>query len=105
MAWLALFVAGLFEAGMVVGLKLSEGFTRLWPGLLVLVSGGLSFFLLSLAMRTISAGTAYAIWMAIGASGAVLVGILVFGEPADLLRLGGIAFVLVGVLMLRFAEA
>ena len=104
MAWILLFVAGLFEAGMVVGLDFSEGFTRLWPSLLTLVSGGISFFLLSLAMQSIPAGTAYAVWTVIGASVVVLLGILFLGEPANLLRLAGIAVVLGGVLMLRFAE-
>jgi quaternary ammonium compound-resistance protein SugE len=103
-AWILLFVAGLFEAGMVVGLDSSEGFTRLWPSLLTLVSGGISFFLLSVAMQSIPAGTAYAVWTAIGASIVVVLGILFLGEPANLLRLAGIAVVLGGVLMLRFAE-
>jgi quaternary ammonium compound-resistance protein SugE len=103
-AWIILFVAGLFEAGMVVGLDSSEGFTRLWPSLLTLVSGGISFFLLSVAMQSIPAGTAYAVWTAIGASIVVVLGILFLGEPANLLRLAGIAVVLGGVLMLRFAE-
>ncbi|HVF02805.1 MAG TPA: multidrug efflux SMR transporter [Rubrobacteraceae bacterium] len=104
MAWILLFVAGLFEAGMVVGLDSSEGFTRLWPSLLTLVSGGISFFLLSVAMQSIPAGTAYAVWTAIGTSIVVLLGILFLGEPANLLRLAGIAVVLGGVLILRFAE-
>ena len=103
-AWILLFVAGLFEAAMVVGLNFSESFTRLWPSLLTLVSGGISFFLLSVAMQSIPAGTAYAVWTAIGASIVVLLGILFLGEPANLLRLAGIAVVLGGVLMLRFAE-
>jgi quaternary ammonium compound-resistance protein SugE len=104
MVWLTIFVAGLFEAGMVVGLNYSEGFTRLWPSLLMLVSGGISFYLLSVVMQSIPAGTAYAVWTAIGASGAVLLGVLFFGEPANLLRLAGIAVVLGGVVMLRLAE-
>ena len=104
-AWILLFVAGLFEAAMVVGLNFSESFTRLWPSLLTLVSGGISFFLLSVAMQSIPAGTAYAVWTAIGASIVVLLGILFLGEPANLLRLAGIVVVLGGVLMLRFAEA
>lgn len=104
MVWLTLFVAGLFEAGMVVGLNYSEGFTRLWPSLLMLVSGGISFYLLSVVMQSVPAGTAYAVWTSIGASGAVLLGVLFFGEPANLLRLAGIAVVLGGVVMLRFAE-
>ncbi len=104
MAWILLFVAGLFEVGMVISLNFSEGFTKLWPSLLALVSGGISFFLLSLTMQSIAAGTAYAVWTAIGASGAVLLGILFLDEPANLPRLAGIAVVLSGVLMLRFTE-
>lgn len=104
MVWLILIVAGLFEMGMVVGLDLSEGFTRLWPSLLMVVSGGISFYLLSVVMQSIPAGTAYAVWTAIGASGAVLVGILFLGDPASVLRLAGIAVVLGGVVMLRLAE-
>jgi len=104
MAWVVLIVAGLFEAGMVLGLSFSEGFTKLWGSLLMVVSGGISFYLLSVAMQTIPAGSAYAVWTAIGASVAVLLGILFLGEPANLLRLAGIAVVLGGVLMLRFAE-
>jgi quaternary ammonium compound-resistance protein SugE len=104
MVWVVLVVAGLFEAGMVLGLNFSEGFTKLWGSLLMVVSGGISFYLLSVAMQTIPAGSAYAVWTAIGASVAVLLGILFLGEPANLLRLAGIAVVLGGVLMLRFAE-
>lgn len=104
MAWIILFVAGLFEVGLVMGLNFSEGFTRLVPSVLMAVSGGISFYLLSVAMQTLSVGTAYAVWTAIGASGAVLLGVLVLGEPANLLRLAGIAVVLGGVVMLRLAE-
>ena len=104
MAWIVLFVAGLFEVGMVMGLNFSEGFTKLWPSLLMLVSGVISFYLLSVAMQSVPVGTAYAVWTAIGASGAVLLGLLFLGEPANLLRMAGIVVVLGGVLMLKFAE-
>src|SRR5688572_2682538 len=104
MVWVTLVVARLFETGMVSALHYSEGFTRLWPSLLMLVSGGISFYLWSVSMQSIPAGTAYAVWTAIGASGAVLVGVLFLGEPANLLRLAGIALVLGGVLMPKFAE-
>jgi len=104
MAWIVLLVAGLFEVGMVMGLNFSEGFTKLLPSLLMLVSGGISFYLLSVAMQSVPVGTAYAVWTAIGASGAVLLGVLFLGEPANLLRIAGIVVVLGGVLMLRFAE-
>jgi quaternary ammonium compound-resistance protein SugE len=104
LAWIILVVAGLFEAGMVLGLDFFEGFTKLRGSLVMVVSGGISFYLLSVAMQSIPAGTAYAVWTAIGASLAVLLGILFLGEPANLLRLTGIAVVLGGVLLLRFAE-
>ncbi len=104
MGWMVLVVAGLFEAGMVIGLDASEGFTKLWGSLVMVISGGISFYLLSVAMQSIPAGTAYAVWTAIGASLAVVLGILFLGEPANVLRLAGIAVVLGGVLMLRFAE-
>ena len=104
MAWILLFVAGLFEVGMVMGLNFSEGLTKLWPSLLMVLSGGISFYLLSVAMQSVPVGTAYAVWTAIGASGAVLLGILFLGEPANLLRVMGIVIVLGGVLVLRLAE-
>lgn len=104
MAWVVLFLAGLFEIGLVMGLNFSEGFTRLWPSLGMLVSGGISFYLLSVAMQSIPVGTAYAIWTAVGAAGAVLLGILLLGEPANVLRLVGIVTVLGGVVMLKLAE-
>lgn len=104
MAWVILLVAGVFEVGLVMGLGFSEGFTKLWPSLGMLVSGGISFYLLSVAMQSIPVGTAYAVWTAIGASGVVLLGIFFLGEPANLLRLLGIVVVLGGVVMLKLAE-
>ncbi|AHY47516.1 Membrane transporter of cations and cationic drugs [Rubrobacter radiotolerans] len=104
MVWLVLVAAGLFEIGMVMGLNFSEGFTKLWPSVLMLVSGGISFYLLSLAMQGIPVGTAYAVWTGIGAAGAVTLGILFLDEPANLLRVLGIVLVIGGVVALRFAE-
>lgn len=104
MAWMILVVAGLFEVGMVMGLNFSEGFTKLLPSVLMVASGGISFYLLSVAMQSIPVGTAYAVWTAIGAAGAVLLGVLLLGEPANALRMAGIAVVLGGVLMLKLAE-
>lgn len=104
MTWIILIVAGLFEVGMVMGLNFSEGFTRLWPSLLMLVSGGISFYLLSVAMQNLPVGTAYAVWTSIGAVGAVTLGILFLNEPASLLRIVGILTVLSGVVLLRIAE-
>ena len=104
MAWVILLVAGLFEVGMVMGLNFSGGFTRLLPSLGMLVSGGISFYLLSVAMQSIPVGTAYAVWTAIGASGVVLLSLFLLGEPANALRMVGIFVVLGGVVMLKLAE-
>ncbi len=104
MTWIILIVAGLFEVGMVMGLNFSEGFTKLWPSLLTIVSGGVSFYLLSVAMQNLPVGTAYAVWTSIGAVGAVTLGILFLDEPANLLRIVGILAVLSGVVLLRIAE-
>lgn len=104
MVWVYLFVAGLFEVGMVMGLKFSEGLTKFWPSVGLFVSGGLSFFLLSVAMKSVPAGTAYAVWTGIGAVGAVTLGILFLKEPAGLMRLGALALIIAGVLALRFTE-
>lgn len=105
MIWLVLVLAGLFEVGMVVGLNLSDGFTKLWPSLMTLASGGVSFFLLSVVMRSVPVGTAYAVWTGVGVVGAVVLGILFFKEPASLLRLGAIALIVAGVVALRFTES
>lgn len=105
MAWVILLLAGLFEIGMVVGLGLSEGFSRLWPSVGMIVSAVVSFSLLAEAMKSIPAGTAYAVWTAIGASGAVVLGIVFLKESADPIRLVGIALIVAGVVALRFAEA
>lgn len=105
MIWLVLVLAGLFEVGMVVGLNLSDGFTKLWPSLMTLASGGVSFFLLSVVMRSVSVGTAYAVWTGVGVVGAVVLGILFFKEPASLFRLGAIALIVAGVVALRFTES
>ena len=101
MVWVLLLVAGVFEVGMVMGLNFSEGFTRFWPSLGTLVSGGISFLLLSVAMRSIPVGTAYAVWTGIGTIGTVVFGILVFKEPTDALRLACIGLIVAGVAGLR----
>lgn len=103
MAWIILFIAGLLEVGWAVGLKYTQGFTRLGPSLVTVFLMGLSFLLLSWAMRSLPLGTAYAVWTGIGTLGTVVVGILVFGEPATLWRLGCIALILTGILGLKAA--
>ena len=87
MAWIYLGLAGLLEVVWAIGLKQSEGFTRLWPSLWTLVAMAASFWLLALALRALPLGTAYAIWTGIGAFGTAMVGILAFGETTTALRL------------------
>lgn len=101
MAWIYLFIAGLLEIGWAIGLKYSEGFTRLWPSLGTVAAMIASFAMLGLALRDLPLGTAYAIWTGIGTAGTVVLGILLFGEPADALRLGCIALIISGVVGLR----
>ena len=103
MAWFTLLLAGLCEVGFVIGLHFSAGFTRLWASVATAAAGLASFYLLSAAMRTVSIGTAYAAWTAIGVAGSALLGIIVFGDSASVPRLAGICLVLGGVVVLRFA--
>lgn len=101
MAWFALFVAGLFEIGWAVGLKYTDGFTRLTPTVLTGVSMLASILLLGFALRTLPLGTAYAIWTGIGTIGTVVFGILVGGEPAGAIRLACIVLIVAGIVGLK----
>lgn len=105
MAWLLLFLAGLCEIGWAVGLKYTEGFTRLWPSAAVVVAMTVSVVLLGLAVRTLPLGTAYAVWTGIGAAGTVLLGIVLFGEPATLMRLLCVGLIVAGILGLKLSHA
>lgn len=96
MAWLALFIAGLFEIAWAVGMKYTEGFTRLWPSIGTFVAMAVSVFLLGFAMKTLPLGTAYAVWTGIGTAGTVIVGTILFHEPATALRLGAIGPIVIG---------
>lgn len=104
MYWFLLGLAGLFEMGWAVGLKYAEGFTRLWPSVITLALMALSVFLLSLAMRHLPVGTAYAVWTGIGAVGTVLLGIVLFGEPASWGRLLCIGLILAGIIGLKLVS-
>lgn len=103
MAWLLLFCAGLFEVGWAIGLKYTEGFTRLGPTLLTVASMVASLWLLGLALKTLPIGTGYAVWTGIGTIGTALLGIVLFSEPATALRLACIALIVMGILGLKFA--
>jgi quaternary ammonium compound-resistance protein SugE len=103
MAWSCLLLAGLLEIIWTLGLKYSDGFTRFWPSIVTLAATALSFALLSLSLKTVPYGTAYAIWTGIGAVGTVLIGIFLFGESIDATRLGCLILILGGIVGLRLA--
>jgi quaternary ammonium compound-resistance protein SugE len=100
-AWAILFVAGLLEVGWAVGLKYTDGFTRLWPSLLTACAMVASLGLLGLALKTLPVGTAYAVWTGIGAVGTAAFGMAVLGEPATAARIGGIALIAAGIAVLK----
>lgn len=104
MYWFFLFLAGLLEIAWATGLKLSHGFTRPGIALLTLCAMILSFFFLSLSLKTLPLGTAYAIWTGIGALGAVVVGILFFGESLSLGRIVSLILILVGIIGLKLTS-
>jgi len=101
LAWAILFVAGLFEVGWAIGLKYTEGFTRLIPSTLTLTAMILSVVLLGLALKTLPVGTAYAVWTGIGAVGTAALGIYLFGEPATAARLASIGLIVAGIVGLK----
>jgi quaternary ammonium compound-resistance protein SugE len=101
MAWVYLFLAGLFEIGWAVGLKFSHGFTRFWPSAATVVSMAVSLALLGLALRSLPLGTAYAVWTGIGTVGTALLGLLLFAEPATAGRLACVAIIVVGIVGLK----
>lgn len=103
MAWLLLLVAALLEVGWAIGLKYTHGFTRLWPSVWTALAMAFSMLLLAWSARTLPIGTAYAVWTGIGAAGTAVLGVLLFGEPATLVRAAGIALIVCGVLVLRLA--
>jgi quaternary ammonium compound-resistance protein SugE len=102
-AWLMLVVAGLLEVGWALGLKQSDGFTRLWPSILTVLGALGSFWLLSLAMKDLPVGTAYAVWVGIGAVGTAILAVFLFGEPVNAMRVAGIALIIGGIVALKLA--
>jgi quaternary ammonium compound-resistance protein SugE len=101
MAWFVLFVAGLFEVGWAVGLKYTQGFTRLWPSVATVSAMAVSFFLLSQALKTIPVGTGYAVWTGIGAVGTVILGMVFLGEPRDVGRMVCVLLIVAGIIGLK----
>ena len=101
MSWMILFVAGLFEIAWAIGLKYTQGFTRLWPSLGTAAAMAASVVLLGLAMRELPVGTAYAVWTGVGAVGTAILGIYLFGEPASAARLACLGMIVAGIVGLK----
>ena len=102
MSWTILFLAGIFQIFWAVGLKYSDGFTKLFPTIFTIVTMIISFYLLSLALKNLPIGTAYAVWVGIGTVGTVIAGIMLFGESMSLIRVISILFILIGIVGLKF---
>lgn len=105
MNWIVLIVAGLFEVVWAVGLKYTEGFTRPLPSVVTLVAMALSFYLLSWAMRELPLGSAYAVWVGVGAVGTALVGVVLFDEVLSLLKVLSLGLIVAGIAGLRLASS
>ena len=103
MAWGILVVAGLLEVGWAIGLKYTQGYTRLWPTIWTVLAMIASVWLLGIAMRSLPVGTAYSIWVGVGAVGTVILGIVLFGEPANAARLISIMLIIAGIVGLKLA--
>ena len=103
MAWILLVLAGLFEVGWAIGLKYTEGFSRLWPTIWTALAMIISLWLLGIAMKSLPVGTAYSIWVGVGSVGTVILGIVLLGEPANAPRLISVALIVAGIIGLKFA--
>lgn len=104
MAWLLLIVAGLLEVGWAIGLKYTEGFTRIWPSVFTLGAMVLSVVLLGVAMKSLPVGTSYAVWVGVGAVGTAILGMVLFGEPATAGRLASLGLIVAGIVGLKLAS-
>jgi quaternary ammonium compound-resistance protein SugE len=103
MPWLILIVAGLLEIGWAIGLKYTEGFTRFWPSVGTLAAMVGSVLLLGMAMKSLPVGTSYAVWVGVGAVGTAILGIVLFGEPANVGRLASLGLIVAGIVGLKLA--
>jgi quaternary ammonium compound-resistance protein SugE len=105
MAWLLLMVAGILEVGWAIGLKYTEGFTRLWPSVFTLAAMTLSVVLLGIAIKSLPVGTSYAVWVGVGAVGTAILGMVLFAEPATAGRLVSLGLIVAGIVGLKLASA
>ena len=103
MAWILLVLAGLLEVGWAIGLKYTEGFTRMWPTVWTGAAMFASIVLLGIAMKSLPVGTAYSVWVGVGAVGTVILGIVLLGEPANAMRLASVALIVAGIVGLKLA--
>jgi len=103
MAWILLVLAGLFEVGWAIGLKYTDGFTRLWPTIGTVAAMGISLGLLGVAMKSLPVGTSYAVWVGVGAVGTAILGIVLLGEPASLGRVLSLGLIVAGIIGLKLA--
>lgn len=103
LAWGILVIAGLLEVGWAIGLKYTEGFTRLWPTIGTALAMVLSVVLLGVAMKSLPVGTAYSVWVGVGAVGTVALGMILFGEPATVARLVSVGLIIAGIVGLKLA--
>lgn len=105
MNWFILFLAGLMEVGWAIGLKYTDGFTRLWPSIWTILAMLCSVVLLGIAMKALPVGTAYAVWVGIGAIGTALLGIVLFQEPATAMRLMSLLLIFIGIVGLKLSAS
>lgn len=105
MAWIILVIAGLFETGWAIGLKYTEGFTRLWPTVWTVLAMIISLWLLGIVMKSLPVGTAYAVWVGVGSVGTVVLGIVLLGEPVNAARLISVALIIAGIIGLKLATS
>jgi len=104
MNWFILLIAGLFEIGWAIGLKYSEGYSKLWPTVGTVICLIASFVLLGLAMKNLPVGTAYAVWVGIGAAGTAVLGIVLFNESTEMLKLVSLGLICAGIVGLKLAH-
>ena len=104
MPWVILVLAGLFEIGWAIGLKYTEGFTRLWPSVWTVTAMIVSLALLGLAMKSLPVGTSYAVWVGVGAVGTAILGIVLLGEPATAGRIASLALIVAGIVGLKLSS-
>jgi len=105
MAWMLLLVAGLLEVGWAIGLKYTDGFTKLWPSIFTIASMVISVVLLGIAMKSLPVGTSYAVWVGVGAVGTAILGIVLFGESAAPSRLVSLGLIVAGIVGLKLASS